>query len=72
MCILYFSNELVIEMILQNDNNNSMMQQSIDGQGLPIHCWPLIHLSADRGERSSSQFRGNVWSAFQVPQSLAF
>ena len=28
--------------------------------------WPTLHLSACRDERSSSQFRGDVWSAHRV------
>ena len=39
-----------------------------DGQDLPTDCWPLVHLFAHRGERSSSQFRDDVWSVRQVTQ----
>ena len=44
-----------------------MMQQPIEDQGLPTDCWPLVHLSVDRGEWSSSQFRDDMSSTHPVP-----
>ena len=35
----------------------------IEDQGVSIDSCPHYHLSADRSERQSNQFRGNVWSA---------
>ena len=40
-----------------NELNNSLALQPIEDQGLATDCWPHVHLSIDRGERSSSQFR---------------
>ena len=45
-----------------------MTQQPTEGQDLPTNCWHHVHLSAHRGERSSSQFRGNARSARRVLQ----
>ena len=47
-----------------NKINNPKTQKPIED------CWPLIHLSADRDERSFSQFGVDVWSAYLIPQSL--
>ena len=47
-----------------------MVQQAIDGQSLQTDSRPLDHFFADKDERSSSQFMGNVRSARHVPQSL--
>ena len=38
-------------------------QQIIEGQDLLTDGWPRIHLSSDRGEQSSSQFRSDMWLA---------
>ena len=43
-----------------------LAQHSIEGQNLLTECCSHIHLSADRGEQSSSQFRHNLWSARRV------
>ena len=37
-----------------------MAQQPIEVQGQPTDCWPHAQLTADRGERPSGQFRGDV------------
>ena len=37
--------------------------QHIEDQCLLTDCRPPLHLLADRDDRSSSQFRGDVWSA---------
>ena len=44
-----------------------MAQQPIEGQSLPIDCWPVVQLSADRSDHG--QFRGD-WSARREPQAL--
>ena len=36
---------------------NPMAQKPTEGQGLPTDCVTQFHLSADRGEGSSRQFR---------------
>ena len=41
--------------------NNPVVLQPIEGQSLPVDCWPHFHLSADRGERLSSRFRNDVF-----------
>ena len=48
-----------------------MMHQPIEGQDLTISCWPLVHLSAVRDVRSSSQFRDDIWPAYWFP-AVAF
>ena len=49
-------------LLLNNKGNNPIAQHSIQGQALPTDCYSHVHLSADRGERSSSYFRGDMWS----------
>ena len=51
-----------------NNNNNSKSNCPVD-HGLETDCWSHIHLSVDRDERSSSQFRSDVWSLHRVPCS---
>ena len=38
---------------------------------LPFDWWHHFYLSTDRGERSSSQFRGDMWSSFESSVVLA-
>ena len=45
------------------------MLQPTQGQDLSTDCWPHFHLCADRSERSSSQFRDDVWAACRIPPS---
>ena len=40
-------------------NSNS----PLSSQCLPIDCWSYACLSTNKSERSSSQFRGDIWSA---------
>ena len=47
--------------------NNHWALQPIEGLGLPTDFWPYFHLSADRGERSSSEFRRDMWSDVEFP-----
>ena len=42
--------------------NQFLAKDPIESQGLPIDFWNHVHLSADRFERSSSQFNGDVLS----------
>ena len=42
-----------------------MTLQLIEGQG-STDRWPHFYLSTGRGERSSSLFKGNVWSALSL------
>ena len=46
--------------------------QHIEGQSLPIDSWRHFNLFTNRDERTSSQYRGNVWSARRVPSSFCF
>ena len=46
-----------------------MALQTIEGEGLPTDYWPDSHLSTDRGESSSTQFRGDIWSAHKSSQT---
>jgi hypothetical protein len=50
-----------------NNNNNPLARWLIKGQDLQTKYWPHFQLSTDRGERSSSQFKGDLWSAYRVP-----
>ena len=50
--------------------NNSKGLQYIEGQGPSIDCWPYVHFSRDRGERSSDQFRGELWSSSWVSTGI--
>ena len=53
--------------------NNPVKLQPIEGLCLQSTAGLTSTCLQDRGERSSSQFTGNVWSACQVLQSwLAF
>ena len=44
-----------------------MALQSIESLILLTDCCPHVHLSADRGKRSASMFKDDVWSARRVP-----
>jgi hypothetical protein len=44
-----------------SNNNNPLALQPIEGQHLPTMCWPNLHLFTDRGERLSTQIRGDMW-----------
>ena len=45
---------------------------SIEIQSLSTDYWPLFHLSADGGERSSSQFCSDLWTARRSPPPRCF
>ena len=49
--------------------SSSLGSKPIEGQGLPIDCWPYFHLFADNVKTSSSQFKSNMWAAQKVPNS---
>ena len=49
-----------------------MIQQSIEGQGLPNDFLSLVHLTADREERLSSQFMGDLWPVGYAPSCYWF
>ena len=51
--ILFYNNN-------NNNNNHLMALQTTQGQVLQNYCWHHLHLSADEGERSSSQLMGDV------------
>ena len=41
------------------------------GQGIPAKCWPPLHLSANRNEGSSNQFKDDMWSyAAPIPPTV--
>ena len=43
-------------------NNNPIVYESIEDQGLPADCRSHVHVP-DRDELSSSQFTGDMWSS---------
>ena len=47
-----------------------MVQRPAQGQSLQIVFWSQEHMSADRYETSSSQFRGDMWSSYRIVQPL--
>ena len=61
---------LIILNVTLYNNNNPMAIQFIEGQSLPNHSWPHLHLFANESERSSNQFRNDMCSAIGVLQLL--
>ena len=49
---------------------NPGAQQSIEDQNLLTYCWPQIHVFENRGERSSSQLRGDMGSVREDVETL--
>ena len=47
-----------------------MTLQPIEGHGLSTDCGLHFHFSVVWGEKSSSQFRSDVWSVCKTPQPL--
>ena len=54
---------------MQSVNTYPVALQPNEGRDLQT-CWPQFHLSADKDERSFSQFRSDILSASCVPQLL--
>ena len=50
--------------------NNLKTEQFIKGQSLVTKCLTHFKLSTERDERSSTKLKGDMRSAYQVPQLL--
>ena len=63
---------LLLLLLIVKYYDNSAHHSPLRGQGLSMYGWTHVHLSAERSERSSSQYRGVVWSESRILDHYSF